>query len=252
MATEINLNKMVAFTDIIICGYIRPMEKVISFGNLNIIPLAIFQMCLKYYAFHISGQIFARISQDNHQKFVYIDIHKKKVINVKTITNIETEEEDENEYRWYWSSFDKDLCDISESKLDNDRDKSEGGVFANNLKLSPKAIEHFKKHDDKLKFPENDQYSAFITSSNIHFFENNSISITNNGDETIKVYSYPLPKLTKKRKRCGMLLYSNHYGLIKHGLGMYRDKNNIDTRLRFNDELGLSFMIKSPSKFIHT
>ena len=88
MAEELNLNKLVSFSDVIVCGYIRPLEKQLSSSlNLNIVPASIIQMCLRYFASHISGQIFARMNQKSNDKFVYIDMARKKVIDVKTVNN---------------------------------------------------------------------------------------------------------------------------------------------------------------------
>ena len=82
---DLNLNKLVSFSDVILCGYIRPLESELSLSiNLSIIPASIIQICLRYFA-HISGQIFARFSVKSKDQFVYIDMEKKKIINVNTV-----------------------------------------------------------------------------------------------------------------------------------------------------------------------
>ena len=117
---DLNLNKLVSFSNVIVCGYIRGLENKLSLSlSLNIIPVSIIEICLRYFA-HISGQIFARISIKSRDKFVYIDTEKKKIIEVKTIN--------------------KGSTDIT--KLNSN------GAFVNNFNLSSGAIKYFNNQEN--------------------------------------------------------------------------------------------------------
>eukprot|EP01084_Bolivina_argentea_P072157 131047_1 len=202
----VDLNKLKSFTDIIVYGYIRPLESKISFISLNIIPISIIQMCLKYFAPQTAMQLFVNISRKKQDKLVYLDFINKKTININ----------------------------IQKKNNSNAVSSLSHAIFANDFTLSTKTIEFFnnKLSDNYYKHFQlntNKKYNAILFSNNIYFFQHTNVF---NEKDTLKhvskldTYCFPLPKQHPIDKNS---CFSQYYGLISVA-------SNSCATLNFNDE----------------